>query len=220
MSVLNEHLEHQITQRLMQSEELSSQPIRVMASDRVVTLAGTVQSFRRKLKAHQIAAQCESVKSVINHLMVKPPESISDEMVAFEINQCLAKASLLRPQSVRIDSRTGAVTLTGYVSNSSELDLVADVAAGVEGVRSIKNMLVVNPDRALANDEHANVIRAATMRIIGMENDELSLSVIDESVRISGRVDALWKKDAAEKTVRQFGILNVCNEMVVVSKQP
>ncbi len=215
MTVPNEHVEHFVAQALLASPELSSQTIDVRANDGVVTLAGAVQSYRQKLQAQQLATACEPVRSVVNNLAVELVDSIPDETIALEVNQHFTTDANLLHQSIRVDSHNGRVTLSGYVVNSEKKKISADIASAINGVRDINNLLIINPDQAMANDELATSIRAAMKGIIGMQNDDFVLSVVDETARISGRVDALWKKEAAEKTVREFGILNVCNEIVV-----
>lgn len=215
MTVLNEHLEHEINQSLMQAGHLSSQRIEVTADNGCVTLNGEVQSFRRKLASQRVADSCAGVKSVVNNLKVTPPEPVSDLKIAEQVNLKLSDGSNLADNTIRVDVKNGTVTLSGYVSNSRDQKVAADIATSVDGVREIQDMLVINHDRVLANQEHSLAINAAMKRIIGMENEELQLSVVDDSARLSGVVDAKWKKEAAERNARQFGILKVCNEIVV-----
>ncbi len=215
--MLNEHLEHAVTQEMMKSPELSSLPITIIAENGLVTLTGSVQSYRRKLAAQQLAESCAGVLSVVNNLIVEAPDVVLDNTIGQSTNSRLASELNLHHQSIRVDVRDGTVTLTGYVRSEIERRQAEDGAAGVEGVRDICNLLIVNRDRALANEELANSVRAHINRIIGMEDADLIISVVDETARLSGQVDDLWKKELAETTLRQFGILHVCNEIVVKS---
>gem|GEM_PF-2332962 len=58
MQSQNEPLENQVNQELIKSEDLSTTPIDVTADRGNVALPGTVQAFRRKLRAQEIAAAC------------------------------------------------------------------------------------------------------------------------------------------------------------------
>jgi osmotically-inducible protein OsmY len=166
--MLNEHLEHAVTQSLLEASELSSMPITITAENGIVTLLGSVQSYRRKLAAHQIVESCEGVASVVNNLTVDTPNDVMDETIARDVNHHLASMSNLPNQSIRVDARDGTLTLTGYVRNDDERRQAEDVAAGTDGVRDVCNMLIENPDRSLANEELANSIRAKIGRTIGM----------------------------------------------------
>ncbi|MFT5303410.1 MAG: osmotically-inducible protein OsmY [Mariniblastus sp.] len=211
----NEHLEHHVNQHLVKSRELSSTPIEVIAQDGDVTLRGTVQTFRRKLRAQEIAAVCTGVKTVLNELMVDPTCGLPDDSIAQEINRLLHNDNRLNHQTIRIDVVNGTVSLTGYVANAAEKQIAADIAASIEGAREIKNLMIANVDRVHANSEHCKTILASISGIIGMEHEQLVVAVIDETARVSGKVDSVWKKEAAESMIRKFGILEVCNSIVV-----
>ena len=77
MPMLDEHLEHHVSQLLLANEELSSQRIAVTVKDGKVTLAGRVQSFRRKLAAQEIVEADSNVTGVYNELAVESPEDCS-----------------------------------------------------------------------------------------------------------------------------------------------
>ncbi len=211
----DEHLEFQLQQSLQAAPTLSSQPIKVVCDGGNVTLRGSVQSFRRKLQAQQIVSTFRDVREVVNELAVDPPQPISDPRLLHRVRQALEGEAVLCPHSIRIDAQDGAVTNSGYVSSGAETELVTDIVSGVDGVRDVQDMLMINPDRALFNQELAATIKAATGRVIGMEREHLMVAVVDESAQLNGSVDAIWKKEMAEQTVRRFQITNVCNDIYV-----
>lgn len=214
--MLKEHLEHYTNQALLQSEDVSSQRIEVKASDDgVVTLEGQVQSYARKLAANEIAQQCDGVVKVINNLTVAHPDRVSDLEIAEKINNQMADRVTAKEHAVRVDVNDGQVRLSGYVSAPRIKQAASDLANGIEGVRDVVNMLVINPDRVLANEEVSTTIRAALSRIIGMENDHINVTVVDEQARLSGSVNASWKRKIAEEVVNEFGIIKICNDIVV-----
>lgn len=215
MSVLNEHLEHFINQALLENPDLSSAKIEIEANDGTVKLSGVVSSSNRKLLAHQIAESFEGVNYIDNQIRVQLSEDPSDREIADRVNECLRLQRGLSHQAVRVDVLSGIVTISGYTSTEDQRALVADIAMAVGGVRQVENMLMVNANRVLANDEHCNVIRASLRQVAGMEDSELTLTVVDETARISGTVDRLWKKEIAEKIVRRHGILSLRNDVLV-----
>lgn len=213
MKALTEHLEHFVNQKLLNNPNLSSANIEVYANDGTIKLSGTVASFKRKLLAQQIAESFEAVEFVENQLDVELSNDLADQRIASQINESLRLQPGLLHQVVRVDVLSGVATLSGYVSTGRQRALVADIAMAIGGVREVENMILVNADRVLANDEHCNLIRASLGRVSGMEGEELTLSVIDETARISGAVDRLWKKEIAESVVRSHGILSVRNDI-------
>lgn len=214
--MLDEHLEHHLNQLLLADDELSSQRIKVIASRGVVTLAGQVQTFRRKLAAQELVQAAAHVREVRNELEVASPNWENDQDIALQVNQEIDALAGVKSDSVRVDAKTGKVALTGYVSTERDKLRVADVATSVDGVSEVSNLLVVNPDQVAKNQQHARRIIDSLRNVIGMENcDSVRVSVVDETARLSGRVDAVWKKEQAETLVTQFGILNVSNEISI-----
>jgi osmotically-inducible protein OsmY len=215
MKIQNEHLEHFVSQKLLRDPDFSSANIDVIANDGKVQLVGKVGSFRRKLRAVQLAATCDGVSSVENLLEVDSKYRENDRKIAELVSDNLLLDPAIRQQVIRVDVRDGAVTLSGYVADDAEKRIAEDVAMGVRGVRQVENMLMVNATKVIANDEHCNTIRASLSRVIGLPDSELKVCVIDETAQISGRVNEIWQKEVAEATVRKFGILNVCNDICV-----
>ena len=213
--VHDEHLELQIQQKLTACEELSSTPIDIRANAGEITLSGEVHSFRRKLKAQDIANSCTGARTVINDLVVTHTEPLDDTDLAANVNENLLEDDRLIDQAIRVDAHDSVVTLSGYVKTDAGRDAAVDVATSTGGVLEVKSLLIVNPDRAIANLEHCHTILAAISGIIGMEKEKLTLCVVDETARVSGTVDDIWKKEAAEAAILEFGILNVCNEIEV-----
>ena len=213
--VQDEHLELQIQQQLTACDELSSTPIDIKSNAGEITLSGEVHSFRRKLKAQEITSSCNGVSSVINDLVVTHTEPMSDADLAATVNKHLHQDERLTDQAIRVDARDSVVTLSGYAKTETGRAIAVDIAASIGGVLEVNNLMIVNPDRAVANLEHRHTILAAISGIIGMENEKLILCVVDETARVSGTVDDIWKKEAAEAAILEFGILNVCNEIEV-----
>jgi osmotically-inducible protein OsmY len=220
MPIQNEHLELQVNQTLQSAAELSSRPIQVVCDDGHVELRGSVPNFRCKLQAHEIVSACQNVRAVTNNLIVDPPQKISDQQLVHRVKRALSEQAHCPVHSIRVDVHDGAVTISGYVSSDAERVLVADLVSGVDSVRNLQDMLMVNPDRALANHELATTIRVAISRVIGMENEDLIVAVVDESTQLSGCVDAIWKKEAAEQAVRRFEMMNVVNGIEIKLGNP
>ena len=215
MTMLNEHLELEIKQQFLANDDLSSQRIDVTANGGQITLSGRVQSFRRKLAAQELAAASEHVISVDNQLVVEAPVFKNDISIATDVNRLFDDAVNLTNESVRVRSKTQTVALTGYVNSELEKVFAADLAASVDGVAEVDNFLVVNPEQVLANREHCQKILDSIAGLIGMQNEKIRLSVVNETARLSGVVDAPWKAEIAEEVTGQYGIMNVLNEITV-----
>lgn len=218
MTILNEHLEHRVNQNLLANSELSSQRIDVTADAGIVTLHGEVQSFKRKLTAQEVAMADENVREVRNELVVRTPSGHSEPFLAELVNRLIDNVEGLSNESILIASNGNKITISGYVSNDREKINVEDIARSVDGVQEVTNLLIVNPDEVFSNREHCEKIRASISEIIGLAHAELRLSVVNETARLSGWVNSLWMKEAAEAEARRFGILTLANDIVVQSE--
>ena len=213
--MLNEHLEHFVSQKLLLDPDFSSANIDVLADDGFVKLVGKVGSFRRKLKATKIASTCEGVASVENSLEVAESHCPNDSKIANLVIAELESHPHANHRIVRVDVRDGCVTLAGYVSSRRAASVIENLSMGVKGVREVKNMLMVNPLKVLANTDSTNTVRAALSRIVGLPFSQIRVVVTDQSAQLTGAVPELWQKEVAESTVRKFGILTVSNQIEV-----
>ncbi|WP_175163431.1 BON domain-containing protein [Paraburkholderia fynbosensis] len=60
-----------------------------------------------------------------------------------KVRQALAKAQGLDVSSVVVRARGGAVTLSGSVPDSTQIDKASEAAKGVAGVKSVENKLTI-----------------------------------------------------------------------------
>jgi len=119
--------------------------VTVKADDGVVTLTGTVQDDDEKTLAGDTVDNLPGVIHVRNHLTVTStqPEH-SDGWIALKIrSQLLVKANV-SATSTKVAVQDGAVTLNGTADNAAQKALTEMYVREVDGVKSVKNDLVVN----------------------------------------------------------------------------
>lgn len=76
----------------------------------------------------------------------------------------LATTDDLRDSTINVDVENGVVTLRGTVASKAQSDRANDVARKIEGVKSVKNNLKVNPNDSVTNQTttgNANATRNA-----------------------------------------------------------
>jgi osmotically-inducible protein OsmY len=202
-------------QALISEQDLSAERIEIESRSGEVTLRGEVRTFSLKLKAAETAKACDGVTGVVNQLTVIPTEIVSDLKIAFEVNRALAEKANLKEHAIRVDVNAGTVTLSGYAASEQMKTRAEDITLGVPGVLRVSNFLIVNADCVLRNHEVSLTILSSIRRIIGIEDVKINLTTVDEMARLSGTVDAAWQCGAIETVVREFGIIKICNEIVV-----
>ena len=70
-------------------------------------------------------------------------EYIDDSVITSKIKTQLASDDFLKSFQIRVESRKGIVQLSGFVDSQNAIDKAGQIARGVEGVKSVKNDLIV-----------------------------------------------------------------------------
>jgi len=217
---MNDHeLGEAVRKALFRDDVLSFNPIDVIVQDAYVTLRGTVQSYRRKARAEEIAASFNGCRGVINELLVEPPGAIADEDVARHVRSALDSQADLTPESIKIAVRNGKVTLSGHTASASERVAAEDIALSARGVRSVENLILVDPVEAVTDTVLAAEIQSALGVTRGLALEDIRIAIASNVAVLTGQVGELWQKEMAEKVVRRFGLLRVQNDIVVVSRR-
>jgi len=147
-----------LRERLASSEFLSGNEINVSVKDRVVTLAGRTQTKQQKTGVEQLARSLSNVADVVNQLTVTNPGAAQAETPGVSereskdkelANQVLfalfnERENFTNVGTIKVESRNGAVTLSGAVPSRAERALAERVARGVKGVSSVSNRLSVS----------------------------------------------------------------------------
>jgi len=135
--------------RLAEDSVLKSFQINVKTYKGVVQLSGFVDSQMTIDKAGQIAGVVEGVKSVKNDLIVSAPkkesagEYVDDSVITTKVKALLAKDDVLKSFEINVKTYKGVVQLSGFVDSQMTIDKAGQIAGGVEGVKSVKNDLLV-----------------------------------------------------------------------------
>jgi osmotically-inducible protein OsmY len=70
-------------------------------------------------------------------------EYIDDSVITAKIKSKLATDDFLKSFQIGVESRKGIVQLSGFVNSQAAVDKAGQIARGVEGVKSVKNDLIV-----------------------------------------------------------------------------
>jgi osmotically-inducible protein OsmY len=211
----NEELVGRIRQAMLDDERLSGQPIDLTAEGGIVTLRGSVQSYRRKLAAHEIAASFDGCRDVINELTVEPASAVPDEQVTNHARAALDSHADITNEVIAVSASDGVVTLNGHVASEWERSIAEDVAMSARGVRSVQNLLVVDLAREIEDQALSHNIREALKWARGLRDVDIQVAVTGDTAVLSGEVGQLWQKETAAAVVRRFRIHRLRNDIVV-----
>ena len=70
-------------------------------------------------------------------------EVVDDSVITTKIKTQLAADDFLKSFQISVETRKGIVELSGFVDSQKAVDKAGQIARGVEGVKSVKNALIV-----------------------------------------------------------------------------
>ena len=184
----NEDLRAAVAAELHWEPKVDSDLIAVTTADGVVTLRGTVGSFRETREAKKAAERVRGVAVVNNELSIRlmTESRREDAALRADVLEALMLDAAV-PPSIEAKVQTGIVTLTGsatFQHERDEAERVASHVAGVEGVMNEVELIGPTPDADAV--EHA--IGAAFRRHAKLDADKLNVETRDGVVMLTGSV--------------------------------
>jgi len=70
-------------------------------------------------------------------------EYIDDTAITAKVKAALFKDELIKGRDISVETFKGTVQLSGFVNTAREKELAASIAAGVNGVTTVKNSLTI-----------------------------------------------------------------------------
>jgi len=204
---------------------LKNDDIKIQSKDGAVTLTGTVSEESHKSLAQETVAGLPGVKSVDNKLEVKgeSPAVNSDAWIMMKV-----KTTLLFHRSVSagttVDVKGGIVTLRGDATSQAQKDLTTEYAKDVDGVKDVKNEMVVSKPAKKTQTTGGKIDDASITGLVKMtllyhrSTSALNTSVTTKNgvVTLSGKAKNAAEKDLAAKYANDVnGVKSVNNRMTI-----
>jgi hyperosmotically inducible protein len=115
----------------------------------VVQLSGFVPDQAQKDAAGKVAATVEGVKQVKNSIAIGEKTSLGtsldDSMLTSKVKAALMDAADVKSGQINVETNNGVVQLSGFVTSRGMAERAGAVAAKVEGVKHVDNVLMVKP---------------------------------------------------------------------------
>jgi len=195
-------------------------------NDTTITLTGTVVEWsHRSLAEETVAGLLPGVRHIHNNLTVKggqPPEN-SDLWIGMKVKTVLMFHRNVSGLGTDIDVKNGEVSLRGKASSEAQKELTTEYAKDIDGVKSVKNDMVVEKTGKTAVEKVGEYVDDAsiTAQIKVALLFHRSTSVIktkvdtkDGNVTVSGGVKNGAEKDLVSKLVNDIkGVKTLKNEM-------
>jgi hyperosmotically inducible periplasmic protein len=142
-----------------------------------------------------------------------------DKRIEASARQSYVFKTYLQGDEITIESRDGAVTLTGLVSDRSHKALARDTVVGLPGVRSVEDRLEVkgtpptdNSDAWIRDRVKMTLLFHKSVRGKGTE-----VAVKDGIVTLNGTADSMAQKELTTEYTKDIdGVVEVHNELSVI----
>lgn len=166
-------LDGKLETALLFNEHLNSFAIDTEVKNGVAYLSGSVESDIDKDLAGEIAKSIDGVTDVENKLTVDKmkasmardnddrkdrsgfKQSVMNATLTARVKSTLLMNENTGGMSIDVDSEDGVVTLSGDVKSDQEKDLAGQIAANIDGAKSVNNRLTVdtNDDDDIDRDD-------------------------------------------------------------------
>ncbi len=212
----NEELERAVSAELYWDPKIHNQKIAVSAADGVVTLRGTVGSFREKNDAGHAAQRVRGVAGVENKLEVHlfSDQRRDDADLRDAVLQALALDSLV-PDTVEVKVRDGRVTLSGSVDWQYQRQEAYTVASRIAGVYEVTENIDLKRTVPAADVKRA--IGDAFQRSARLDANQITVETTGGTVRLEGTVPSWAEHDEAVSAAWSApGVTDVDDRLVVL----
>jgi len=144
-----------------------------------------------------------------------------DDQIVSSAKKSYVFKTYLKDDDIKIQSKDGAVTLTGIVSEESHKSLARETVAGLPGVKSVDNRLEVKGERPAENSDAWLITKVKTTLLFhrSVSASATEVNVKDGIVTLRGDAVSQAQKELTTQYAKDVdGVKDVKNEMVVVSK--
>jgi len=186
-------------------DELRAEPgievdhISVSASDGVIVLSGTVDSYQEKVRAEQAALRVIGVRAVANDLMVDVPavQQRTDQDIAEAVAWALRWNAAVPEDAVKVTVDDGWVSLFGTVAWQFERLAAEQAVRDLIGIRGITNLITV-PRQPGVSDVKVFIADGLKRSAI-VDARHIAIDVHDGQVVLRGTARSWAERSEAER---------------------
>jgi len=224
----DDEIERDIEKSLLLDPVTESYELETEVENGVVRLEGIVDSWQEKQFAAYIAKGVSGVREIRNEITFVPDIERSDIEIQAEIQRQLRIDSYISDGLIDIDVEDGSVTLSGAVGSLAEKTR-AYRKAWVSGVSSVDtdnlevkywlrdDMRKTASMLPKSDDEIRAAVEDAFLYDPRVKSFDIEIDVVDDgTVTLTGKVDNLTAKRAAEENARNtVGVTDVIDHLKV-----
>jgi osmotically-inducible protein OsmY len=128
----------------------------------------------------------------------------------------------LKDDSIKTDSKEGVVTLTGTVAKASDKSLAEDTVAGLPGVKSVDNKLVVNGEQPAEHSDTWITMKVKTALLFHRNVSGTGTTVYtkDGIVTLQGEASSMAQKELTTEYAKDIDNVKSVNNEMTIAKTP
>lgn len=178
--------------------EIDETKIGVAVSNGALTLTGHSPTFRQKMEAASAAKRVSGVLAIVNNIEVLLDREFrtTDEGLAERIANVLKWNVSIPGKEIKAGVKHGIVTLTGQVDWQYQRSNILRNIEHVGGVVNVHDLITLKPV-ASATDVQTK-IRDALNRHADVEASQVTVSVANGTVTLTGTVESMEEMDRVE----------------------
>jgi hyperosmotically inducible protein len=125
---------------------LAEEGLSIEVSNGTVTLRGSVETALQRELAEEAVTALAGVRSIDNQIAIKPAQPAeADVLLARTVKTILGWHQSGRVPAAHLEVKEGVVILKGETDDEGARAMVAEYAAGIDGVKEVRNELTLKP---------------------------------------------------------------------------
>jgi osmotically-inducible protein OsmY len=184
----------------------------------VVTLSGHVTNYAEKVSAERATQRVAGVKALTINIEVTLSGwgERTDIDIARSAEDTLRWVTYMPQDSVKVMVENGWITLTGEVEWDFQRRNAVDTVRNLSGVKGVSDLVRIKT-QARSNAIKLD-IEAALERHYDSKDQDISVTVQDGDVTLSGTVTNWWQLDSAREAAWSApGVRHVANNLTIAA---
>jgi osmotically-inducible protein OsmY len=137
----DDEIRNNVNATLSWNQDIDGSRIEVAVENGLVTLAGSVNAYWKKVRAEEVLSHLRGITGFQNLLTVVPTQDATDEQIAEDIVAALNRNATVDASRINVKVKRGLVTLSGTVASPATRLAACLAAYHSDGVTEVRDHL-------------------------------------------------------------------------------